>query len=200
MYAIVVRRSKTSSAPIRHDHSRLGARWRDTFSKFALFSFSQFDRLLFLDADTLVLKPLEALIGLPMPSSVTIAACRDVERPHGPHGPTYWGSGFNSGVMLIRPSVAFATQMIADMRADKVDYLRTFSGRGTDQEFLNAYVRSNWAELPIRFGANLIFLSTNRSVWDEAKPLHVVHFTMQKPWKGCTQAYREACALWRSIK
>ncbi|KAF4453116.1 glycosyltransferase family 8 [Fusarium albosuccineum] len=64
----------------------------DTLTKLQVWSRTQFDRVLFLDADTLVLSNLDHLFDLP--SAVELAACPDPG----------FSDCFNSGVMLLKPS------------------------------------------------------------------------------------------------
>ncbi|KAH7463993.1 hypothetical protein FOMA001_g17969 [Fusarium oxysporum f. sp. matthiolae] len=92
----------------------------DTLTKLQLWSQTQFDRILFLDADTLVLSNLEHLFDLP--SSVELAAAPDLG----------FSDCFNSGVMLLKPSSSTFSEL-------RQFASKTASFDGGDQGLLNIF-------------------------------------------------------------
>ncbi|KAK1983477.1 family 8 glycosyl transferase [Colletotrichum cereale] len=91
-----------------------------TMTKLRLWSLSQFRRVLYLDADTLVLSNLDHVFDLP--ESVTFAASPEIGFP----------DCFNSGVMLLRPDAATYAELTAfATRVDSFD--------GGDQGLLNVF-------------------------------------------------------------
>ncbi|KAH6688508.1 family 8 glycosyl transferase [Plectosphaerella plurivora] len=92
-----------------------------TLTKLHLWSQTSFRRILYLDADTLVLRSLDHLFTS-VPSHAPFAACPELGFP----------DCFNSGVMLIRPDAATHEALIAfSSRAESFD--------GGDQGLLNMF-------------------------------------------------------------
>jgi len=91
-----------------------------TLTKLNLWSLVQFSRVLYLDADTLVLASLDHLFALP--SSIEFAASPELGFP----------DCFNSGFMLLRPDA----DVFAELRREAAT---TESFDGGDQGLLNAF-------------------------------------------------------------
>lgn len=97
-------------------HNRLSILGRPelgvTLTKLRLWNLTQYDRLVYLDADTLVLKNIDALFNV----AAEFAAVSDVG----------WPDCFNSGVMVIRPNAATSQRLL-----EKVAEIGSFDGRET---------------------------------------------------------------------
>jgi glycogenin glucosyltransferase len=93
---------------------------RATPTKLNLWTLTQYERILYLDADTLVLSNLDHVFSLPQ--SIDFAASPELGFP----------DCFNSGVMLLRPSTATFAEL--KKLADEVE-----SFDGGDQGLLNIY-------------------------------------------------------------
>ncbi|KAF5505120.1 Glycogenin-1 [Colletotrichum siamense] len=91
-----------------------------TMTKVQLWSLTQFTRVLYLDADTLVMSNLDHLFSLPL--DIPFAAAPEIGFP----------DCFNSGVMLLRPDMATFAELTAF--ATHVD-----SFDGGDQGLLNVF-------------------------------------------------------------
>lgn len=98
-------------------------------TKLHLFRLTQYSKIIFLDADTLVLRPLTALFDL----ECAFAAAPDIG----------WPDAFNSGVMVATPSDATFADLIA-MMADRGSW------DGGDQGLLNDYF-SDWYRLSFKY-------------------------------------------------
>lgn len=172
-------------------------RFAMTFTKLRAFGLSDFDKVVLLDADTVVLRNIDDLFERP-----NFAAAPDFFLP----------DRFNSGVMVIEPSASLFARLHDALR-------NAGSYDGGDQGFLNEMV-PDWYARPVQFrlpaGYNMHhfvfqFLLAHDSlrtrVLDEVR---VVHFTLQKPWQGVTlsggaqvwwrfffEAHPEADASWR---
>lgn len=144
-------------------------RFSAVFTKLRAWQLCEFERIVFLDADTLVLKNIDALF----------------ERKHFAAAPDFFmPDRFNSGVMVLEPSeVTFAEMMQA------LPLTATYDGG--DQGFLNSYF-SNWYGMSIEqrlpVGMNMPHFiyqfmrghpGLNATLEHEAK---VVHYMLQKPW------------------
>lgn len=148
-------------------------RFAQTFTKLRAFGLAEFDKIVLLDADTIVLRNVEELFERP-----SFSAAPDFFLP----------DRFNSGVMVIEPSPAlFATLEQALHGSHSYD--------GGDQGFLNEFFPTWYEGAPahrLRSGYNLHhfvfqFLlgrkALRQHVLDEVR---IIHFTLQKPWQSVT--------------
>lgn len=148
-------------------------RFAKTFTKLRAFGLDQFEKIVLLDGDTVVLRNIDNLFERP-----SIAAAPDFFLP----------DRFNSGVMVIEPSTEFFARVEAAL-IDKGSY------DGGDQGFLNEFFPT-WYEGPgahrLRAADNLHhfvfqFLLSREGLRERIlSEVRVVHFTLQKPWMGAT--------------
>ena len=112
-------------------HRSASARWPAGYSKFHLFRLVQFERILYLDGDTLAVRSLAPLLGHPMttPIAKTSDGSSGVRSPIHvtPHlgaapdldpirlTPRHDSFSFNLGVLLLRPNESLATALFAFM-------------------------------------------------------------------------------------
>ncbi|XP_022144172.1 UDP-glucuronate:xylan alpha-glucuronosyltransferase 2 isoform X2 [Momordica charantia] len=135
------------------------------YSKFRLWQLTDYDKIIFIDSDIIVLRNLDLLFHFPQMS----ATGND-------------NSIFNSGIMLIEPSNC-TFQIFMDHRNEIVSY------NGGDQGFLNE-VFVWWHRLPRRANFLKNFWSNTtveRSVKNEmfgAEPakVYAIHYLGLKPW------------------
>ncbi|MFN3661826.1 glycosyltransferase [Yoonia sp.] len=142
----------------------------DNFAKLRLWQLP-YDRVIFLDADTLVLKNIDRLFAYP-----EFCAAPNV----------YEGLGdfqrLNSGVFTARPDPATFDAML--VRLDRPDAF----WRRTDQTFLQEFF-PDWHGLPV-------FMNMLQYVWFNLPELwhwpdiHVLHFQYEKPWQDHDKADR----------
>lgn len=100
-----------------------------SLTKLHLFRLTQYDKIIFLDADTLVCRPLSQLFDLPQP----FAAAPD----------SGWPDAFNSGVMVATPNERTFKDLIKMMD-------ERGSWDGGDQGLLNDYF-SDWHRLSFTY-------------------------------------------------
>ncbi|KAF8693425.1 hypothetical protein HU200_038819 [Digitaria exilis] len=136
------------------------------YSKFWLWSLTEYDRVIFLDADLLVQRPMEPLFAMPEVS----ATGND-------------GARFNSGVMVVEPCNC-TFRLLTDHVGDIVSY------NGGDQGYLNE-VFSWWHRLPSHANYMKHFwegdtperVAAKRRVMAADPPVVLaVHFVGLKPW------------------
>ncbi|GAA5927586.1 glycosyltransferase family 8 protein [Sporobolomyces koalae] len=138
-----------------------------SLTKLHAFRLSQYDRIIFLDADTLVLRPLSHLFELSAPFS----AAPDQG----------WPDAFNSGVMVFEPSRATFDGLIDMMKS-----------RGTwdggDQGLLNDYF-PNWNRLSFTYNVTPSSYYTYAPAYKRhGQDVSVLHFIgKDKPWKRGTR-------------
>jgi alpha-N-acetylglucosamine transferase len=146
-------------------------RFAHVFGKLRAWELTDFDRVVLLDADTLVLSNVDDLFERP-----GFAAAPDFFLP----------DRFNSGVMVIPPSQETFERMLASLSSMP-------SYDGSDQGFLNAFY-PDWYEMPaehrLPVGYNLPnFLyqfaqghpGLKATIAGEAK---ILHYMVQKPWQA----------------
>jgi hypothetical protein len=172
--------------PIRNPYpatSQLYARFANTFTKLRVFALEEVEKVVFLDADTIVLQNVDELFERP-----AFAAAPDFFLP----------DRFNSGVMVIEPSQALFARM-----SDTLFSCSSYDGG--DQGFLNTFM-PNWYAMPVAHrlpcGYNMQnfifqFLRGNDSLKvqleSEAK---IIHYSVQKPWLAKTTLSGGSEAWW----
>ncbi|GAA5868169.1 hypothetical protein JCM8547_003367 [Rhodosporidiobolus lusitaniae] len=141
-----------------------------TLTKLHLFRLTQYDKVLFLDADTLVLRPLSHLFDLPYP----FAAAPDQG----------WPDAFNSGVMLCTPSQETFDALVGMMK-------QRGTWDGGDQGLLNDFF-PNWHRLSFTYNVTPSAYYTYAPAYKRhGQDASVIHFIgADKPWnRGSRSVY-----------
>jgi glycogenin glucosyltransferase len=146
-------------------------RFAAVFTKLRTWELTEFDRVVLLDADTLVLKNVDDLF----------------ERPGFAAGPDFFlPDRFNSGVMVVPPSKETFDRMVQALAVAP-------SYDGGDQGFLNTFFADWYAmpaesRLPVGYNlASFIFQfahghpTLRATLAREAK---ILHYMVQKPWQA----------------
>ena len=156
--------------------------WNLTFDKLQVWGLTQFKKIVFLDADMLIIRNIDSLFEKEPFSAV----CADKSYP----GNESW-TGLNSGLMVIEPdkNVEKTLLDLIDVVAEQAESQNLLVG---DQDVIKYYL-SDWAKnehLHLDEGYNLFadhltFYMRNLgySFDDSGKPIYVVHFIGKaKPW------------------
>ncbi|KAA8547013.1 hypothetical protein F0562_003442 [Nyssa sinensis] len=142
------------------------------YSKFRLWQLTDYDKIIFIDADLLILRNIDFLFGMP-----EIAATGNN------------GTLFNSGVMVIEPS-----NCTFQLLMDHINEIESYNGG--DQGYLNE-IFTWWHRIPkhINFLKHFwigdeeeIKLKKTRLFGAEPPILYVLHYLGVKPWL-CYQDY-----------
>lgn len=153
----------------------------DNFAKLRLWQLSDYDRVVFLDADTLVLRPIDKLFDYP-----EFCAAPNV----------YEGLGdfhrMNSGVFTARPDTATYEAMLARLDAPGAFWRRT------DQTFLQDFF-PDWHGLPVTCNTLQYVWFNLPDLWNWEQ-IRVLHFQYEKPWQDHAKAdrLRPLIDLWRA--
>ena len=152
----------------------------DNFAKLRLWQLD-YQRVIFLDADTLVLQPIDRLFDYPQFCAApnVYESLADFHR-------------MNSGVFTARPDPATFADMLARLDAPGAFWRRT------DQTFLEQYF-PDWHGLPV-FDNMLQYVWLNMpELWRWAD-IRVLHFQYEKPWQDHAKAdrLRPLIDLWRA--
>lgn len=152
--------------------------WKNVFSKLYIFDLEQFDKIIYLDADIMILKNLDHLFTYPHMSAAIVGDYFN-KWPDWVH--------FNSGCMVIEPSKQLYKNILQFYNhltpLDFPDYMFI-----TDQEILNKYY-DNWPnqiELHLNKYYNIFpSLITNiKQLYDIKDNGYFVHFVGAKPWQN----------------
>ncbi|MEP7125229.1 MAG: glycosyltransferase family 8 protein [Byssovorax sp.] len=150
---------------------RMLPRFSAAYTKLRAWQLTDFDKVVLLDADTLVMKNVDDLFDRP-----ELAAAPDFFLP----------DRFNSGVMVIEPSESIFDRMIHALGHEQ-------SYDGGDQGFLNLFFAGWYASsiehrLPTGYNiAHFIyqFMHSHASAWKTLQhEIKIVHYLVQKPWKS----------------
>ncbi len=157
--------------PISNPTTPLFQRFANVFTKLRVWQLVEFDRVVLLDADTIVLQNVDDLF-----ERKWFAAAPDFFLP----------DRFNSGVMVLDPSPETFDRMMASLKS-----AGTYDGG--DQGFLNTFF-ANWYAMPVEnrlpIGynmANFIFqFMRGHTLLKQGleKEVKIVHYMLQKPWKS----------------
>lgn len=135
----------------------------DNFAKLRLWQLD-YDRVVFLDADTLVLKNCDRLFDYPefCAAPNVYESLADFRR-------------MNSGVFTARPNPATFAAMMAMLDAPAAFWPRT------DQSFLQAYF-PDWHGLPVFYNMLQYVWFNMPGLW-HWPDIHILHFQYEKPWQ-----------------
>jgi inositol phosphorylceramide glucuronosyltransferase 1 len=157
--------------PPPHNGKDVYYRFQDQYTKLNIWSFDKLGikRLVYLDADTLVLRHFNELFSSPF----NFAAVQDV---YGVSSSRGFSVMFNAGVLAIQTSTA----VFEDMK-QKIETAKFPLGEA-EQAFLNLYFGSKVLNLPYVYNANLAIKARSPALWEAMKDeLRIVHYTTHKP-------------------
>ena len=156
-------------------NARLAAIWKDCWTKFRIFDQTQFEKIVFLDADIMVLNCLDGEYFNIWPG-----------RDH-----------FNSGCIVIEPSHELFEDIMTyanQLTVDQIKYQEPFA----DQELLNQYF-SDWVDkkelhLDKYYDVFAPYVQ-NEQLDDLTKNCYFIHYVGRKPWtfwlKNPAETYAE---------
>ena len=155
-------------------YPRFTATWKDCFTKYNIFKLTQFSKIIFLDADILVLKNLDHLFKKPH-----MTAALDGEYFNIWPGQDH----FNAGCLVIEPSEEEFNNILNFIK--EFDYSKITTQVLADQEFLNLYYKEwvNKKELHLNKYYNIFapYIQDDQ-IKDIEKNCYFIHFVGRKPW------------------
>ena len=168
----------------KHIQPRFTKTWALCLTKLKIFGMTQFDKLIFLDADIMVLKNLDHLFEYPHMTSALDGEYFNLW-PDDPH--------FNSGILIISPNKKEYNQLI--------DYITNFSldiwnkkQCIADQELLNLYY-SNWYQEEIchlnKYYDIFAPYIQEYQIEDIDANAYFIHFIGRKPWRAFIKDTKE---------
>jgi len=141
-------------------------RFDGVFTKLQAMGLVEYEKVLMLDIDTLVLRSIDSLFELPAPAAMARgpgSGYRHGERIDGRvffrgstgGGLSSWGQawGINAGVMLWRPDEAERKQMLSEvLDTNHPSHVR---GNGPEQDYLSRYWASSWSHIGAEYNFQL---------------------------------------------
>ena len=136
----------------------------DNFCKLRLWELDQFDRIVYLDADVIVLRDIRKLFSYPEFSAAPnlYATLADMHR-------------LNSGVFVARPSKRTFEDLLLKLDVPDVFWRRT------DQTFLESFF-ADWHGLPYTYNVLQYIYFNLPDLWNWTS-LRVLHYQYEKPWE-----------------
>ena len=136
----------------------------DNFAKLRLWTLVEYDRVVFIDADAIVIRNIDRLFGYPEFSAApnVYESLQDFHR-------------LNSGVFVAAPSAATFAAMLARLDAPEAFWRRT------DQTFLETFF-PEWHGLPVFFNMLQYVWFNLPELWDW-KSISLIHYQYEKPWE-----------------
>ena len=146
-----------------------GGRFAGTFTKLNAISLYEYDKILLLDLDLIVLESLDHLFELPAPAALARGAN---DRPHGMKldgrafflGETIdnsdercwaWGqgTGINAGVVLLEPNERIYNRMCSEIDQDL--HPEHTPSAGPEQDYLSRFYAPYWTHISVKYNYQL---------------------------------------------
>jgi alpha-N-acetylglucosamine transferase len=136
----------------------------DNFAKLRLWQMTQYDKVVFIDADAIVLRNIDRLFDYPEFSAApnVYESLADFHR-------------LNSGVFVARPAEATFDAMLKALDAPDAFWQRT------DQTFLQAFF-PQWHGLPVFFNMLQYVWFNLPQLW-QWRSVSLIHYQYEKPWE-----------------
>ncbi|KAJ7597161.1 nucleotide-diphospho-sugar transferase [Mycena floridula] len=191
----------------RHTLNAGDIRFEDTWTKLRVFGL-EYERVVFLDADMLVMKNMDELMTLDLPhdkiAAAHVCACNPAKYSHYPadwipencahtavKSPTALPpvasestprpySQLNSGTLVLNPSAELSAAIVHFLMT--TDQLHKFSF--PDQDLLTAFFKDKWIPLSWYYNALKTLRVVHPDEWsdDQVRCLHYI--LPEKPWKA----------------
>ena len=177
------RKAQHTAAPFTKGNKPIFHDPLDNFAKLRLWEFEEFERVVFLDADLIVVQNVDKLFGYP-----EFVAAPNVYEGLGDFG------RMNSGVFVAQPSRATFNRMMHEL-----DRPNTF-WRRTDQTFLQHFF-PDWHGLPYTYNTLQYIWFNLPDLWDWSQ-IKIVHYQYEKPWQADHPKHdllAPLIALWQQV-
>ena len=174
------------------------ARFAEVWTKLAVWRLTEFDRVVFLDADMLLIQDMDELfdLGLAEDQIAACHACRCNPNKIASY-PASWrpencfytqlesqtmpdeaDDYLNGGLLVLRPDQAVYDELMVEL-ATVTDLSRyPFA----EQDFLNEHFRGRWQPLPYVYNALKTLPFQHPGIWD-ADAVKNIHYIIDKPWQ-----------------
>lgn len=168
-------------------------KYRGVYTKILAFNLYEYDVVIYLDSDTIILKSPDDLFH----KDAELRGTRKLGAT-ALHGYALNDSEFSPGFMVIRPS----DEIFADLMAKK-DNTPTYDGG--DQGFLNIIFANKWYRIPDEYHVTKRIFKHHPAKWNEMHgKIRVLHFPGAKPWNTepripFEQGYEKLEEIWQKV-
>jgi len=167
-------------------------RWVDQFSKFLIWNYTQFDRIIYIDLDSIILQNMDELFLLP--SDIPLAAV-------GSFMGGSFNDGFGAGMLVLPPNQTVLIELFSNIaRTEEYNY------KMMDQGFLNWWFKFEMYRLPPKYFANIAIHEQSKPSWEriDKTGIKAIHYTLHKPHvftDGDWESYKiiPAYSVWLDI-
>ena len=181
-------------------------RFLHVWSKLELWNQTDIKKIVFLDADTIVLKNIDNLFNVPLQNGIAMAPACVCNPEKKPNYPPEWKANICSFSSLKKPNIPFygnsgviclepRANVYKDMMKEMGPY-KNLSAPFPEQDFLNTYFKGKITPLHYSFNTLKTCLIHHSEVChlNDVKVLHYIH---EKPWnkKEC-QRYGPIHQIW----
>ena len=153
----------------------------DQFMKLEIAKLVEYDKILYLDSDSLVLQNVDELYYVPTDFAATINTGKVFKTPY-----------INCGLIVFRPSLCFYYTILINTK--NVSQYGDFS----EQDYLNWLLEHKVWRLSLNYNAAHHIYLNNKELWDKELKTNpkIIHFTWKKPW----HTDNELTQLWFSMQ
>ncbi|WP_375486868.1 glycosyltransferase family 8 protein [uncultured Jatrophihabitans sp.] len=194
------------------------ARFAEVWTKLRAWDLTDLERVVVLDADMLVVAPMDELFDLDLgpgaiaachacrcnpnriasyPADWTPESCAYTYLAAGAGLPQSMSAYLNGGLLVLRPDHEVFEDMVA-----RLSGLDDLSGHPfAEQDFLNDYYRGRWVPLSYGYNALKTLPFQHPALWDPTAVKNI-HYIIDKPWQGGlapTDRYQPLHALWWDV-
>ncbi|CAF0988445.1 unnamed protein product [Didymodactylos carnosus] len=162
-------------------------RFKDQFTKLRIWSMTDYDRILYLDGDTLVVSDINELFRLTAKNDWE-GFLSVLDTWQGQIGPN-----FNAGVLLIKPNITLFNEMM-----NKIHMMPQYGTYWAEQGFLNCTGR-----LPLTYNFNSVLALYHKDIYNQLnKSKKIIHYTAFKPFtiKDVNEIDSVYVDLWKEWK
>ncbi|MBP2167355.1 lipopolysaccharide biosynthesis glycosyltransferase [Erwinia toletana] len=203
-------------------HHYASAQFAEVWTKLRAWQLTDYQRLVFLDADMLVVQNMDELMTLELPEN-GIAAChacrcnpnsiasypkswvpencfytwQDRQQP----APAQLDAYFNAGFLVLTPDAEVFSAL--ESRIAAIDDLSRY--QFSEQDLLNEHFHGRWKGLPYIYNALKTLSVQHAATWDMAQVKNI-HYILAKPWQRDWQQpaaqrdrYYDLDVLWQQI-
>ncbi|KAG9296780.1 hypothetical protein G9A89_002177 [Geosiphon pyriformis] len=176
----------------------LRAGYRETWTKLRVWELEEYERVVLLDADMLVVQNMDELLEEPLENGWILASsactCNPMQLSHYPkdwipescaytNDITLTKSGghvdyFNSGLLVLSPSLREYARIENSFR----NHPNPSSLLFPDQDFLNEIFCKKWKRLSYKYNALKTLRKCHAPIWNDNEVKNV-HYILQKPWE-----------------
>lgn len=161
-------------------------RFKEQYTKLHFWNQTQYNHLLYIDADATVLR-VQPLLDILRSPVINFAAVQDWYEGQ-------WAKHWNGGMLLLTPGEG----IYKDLQSNVEVYIaqQKYDTNMAEQGYLSAFFAQRGFTLPTSFNFNLAIMTQNPALWDEhVKEAVIIHFTWTKPW--LTEDTSHPMSLWK---